>query len=145
MTGGLLTRMPKEDRLQEFGRELRRRREGLDVDAKVFAARIGISPQHLSQLETAYHKPGRGPVGPSDEVIDAISRALEWPVLHIRHTLGQIPDDEITYDTDPDFAVIREAYDGADAHNRQYLTQTARHVKAAQDAARAGAYGRRQE
>ncbi len=67
----------------------------MGFDGKVFAAKTNISPQHLSQIETAYDKGGRGPVGPSDEVIEAISETLGWRVIDIRRMLGQIPDSEL--------------------------------------------------
>jgi len=84
----------KKERLEEFGKELRLRREAAGIDQKVLALRIGISPQHLSQVETAYDKGGRGPVGLSDEAINAVSAELEWRVVDIRRILGQIPDEE---------------------------------------------------
>jgi transcriptional regulator with XRE-family HTH domain len=90
--------MPRKERLEMFGAELRKRRESLGMDQKVLAARIGISAQHLSQIETAYSKEGRSPVGPSDEVIEGVSRELGWKTLEIRKLLGQLTDDDAPSD-----------------------------------------------
>ena len=78
------------------------------MDQKVLAARIGISPQHLSQLETAYSRPGRPPVGPGDDVIQSLSEALNWRVIDIRRVLGQIPDEEFQeFAEDPAVTLLR--------------------------------------
>lgn len=91
--------MPKPERLRQFGQELRRRRvEAGYEDLKRFAARIGVSVQHLSQVETAYSRQGRAPVGLGDEAMEVASRILGWRVTDMRRMLGQIPEDEICED-----------------------------------------------
>lgn len=85
------TRMTKSEQLKSFGNELRRRRETKGIDQKVLAARLGISPQHLSQIETGYSRQDRGPVKPSDKVVSAISREFDWDMVEIRRDLGQLP------------------------------------------------------
>jgi transcriptional regulator with XRE-family HTH domain len=109
-----LLEMPVEtdriDRLRAFGQELRTRRKSLGIDQKVLAARLGISNQHLSQLETAYDKPGRGPVGPSDKVISAIAETLNWRKNDIHDMLGRLDDEEPSDDVVRAALPIAEAY-----------------------------------
>lgn len=132
--------MDKAERLAAFGRELRRRRELARYGQNVLATRLGISNQHLSQLELSYGKPGRPPVGPGDETIEAISRELGWRVVDMRRMLGQIPDHELEYVLDPDRAFIEEAYDNLPPSGRQALKSTAELLM---EQMRAGSVGRR--
>jgi transcriptional regulator with XRE-family HTH domain len=104
----------KAERMRIYGRELRRRRiEAGYQELKEFAVRIGVSNQHLSQVETAYSRDGRPSVGLGDEAMEAVGRELGWRVIDQRHMLGQVPAEEIEYILNPDTARIVEAYDNA--------------------------------
>lgn len=113
--------MAKAQKIEAFGQELRKRREAKGMDQKVLAARAGISPQHLNQMEKAYSRPGRPPVGPGDDVIESISEALGWRVIDIRRTLGQIPDDETEYIPNPDESLLLERYTNAPERDRKIV------------------------
>jgi transcriptional regulator with XRE-family HTH domain len=90
--------LDKVERMKVYGRELRRRRiEAGFQELKEFAARIGVSNQHLSQVETAYSRDGRPAVGLGDDVMEAVARELKWKVIDQRRVLGQIPESEIEY------------------------------------------------
>ena len=115
--------MSKTERLEAFGKEVRRRRMERGFDGKMFAAKINISPQHLSQIETAYDKGGRGPVVPGDDVIEAISDVLSWRVIDIRRMLGHVPDRDA--DASPIPTSVIEFYEGdVTPEERAFVEQT---------------------
>ena len=109
--------MSKTERLEAFGKEVRRRRMERGFDGKMFAAKINISPQHLSQIETAYDKGGRGPVVPGDDAIEAISDVLAWQVIDIRRMLGHIPDNAAGAPSVPTSVI--EFFDGVVSEEEQ--------------------------
>lgn len=122
-----------------FGRVLREKRiaKGYE-DLQDFAERVGISNQHLSQVETGYSRVGRPPVGLSDDVIDSISKALDWRVTDMRHMLGQIPDEELQVEMDPDFQFVGDAYYGVPDAGRRMIKSAA---ELALEMSREGAIG----
>lgn len=83
--------MTREQRLQVFGQELRKRRKSLGLSQLQLADRLGISNKHLSQLETVYSAPGRPPSGPGDDLVQNLARVLHWPVPDIRGLLDGSP------------------------------------------------------
>ena len=99
--------MTRLERLQAYGKELRRRRESLEIDAKVLARRIGTSPQNLSQIERAYEREGRDPVGPGSGFLLGVAKELGWRVTDQRNLLGDIPDEELV--REPVLDEVRQA------------------------------------
>lgn len=48
-----------------------------------------LSPQHLSNLENAYNRPGKEPVTPPDELLAALSKVLGIPLRELHAALGR--------------------------------------------------------
>ena len=131
---GELYYVDKAERMREYGRELRRRRiEAGFEELKEFALRIGVSNQHLSQVETAYSRAGRPSVGLGDEAMEAVARVLGWRVIDQRHLLGQVPTEEMEYLANPDTARIVEAYEGAPPQVRRAFDALAESVEVEED------------
>lgn len=86
--------------LKRFGRMLRdKRREAGYKHGTTFAEKVGeisrVSSQYLSQIETGYINPKRGPVVPSSKLLDAISAVLGWPRSEIDRELSSVYDKEV--------------------------------------------------
>src|SRR5439155_7399988 len=67
----------------ELGREIRARRRARGLTLAQLAARCGLSPTYLSELETAAED------NPTIGVLRALARGLEIPLGHLLPELGQ--------------------------------------------------------
>lgn len=129
-----------------FGVWLKTHMEACGLNQATLAKATGLAQSTIS----TYLKTGRAPR--TREKLNRIVRALTAPGATESHArlmldsaLRAIAGD-VVYDADSDFKVVAEAYDGGPA-NRTVLVGVAQGLlaKAAQDAARAGAIGRRDE
>jgi len=104
--------MPTITELQNLGRELRARRiaSGRRSLSK-FATDIGVSRQHLSHIENAYVNPRRGPVVPSDEVLQKVSSGYGVPLSRLHALLGRTPDLPIPAFRNPEALHLAERFD----------------------------------
>ena len=103
--------MPTTDDLKKLGRELRSRREASGVKSlRAFAARVGVSHQHLSQLERGYINPKQGMVVPSDEVLEKLANGLGVPISRLHVLLGRFPDNPYPAYDDPETVDLAERY-----------------------------------
>ena len=77
---------------------------------RAFAARAGISHQHLSQLERGYVNPKQGMVVPSDEVLEKLARGLDVPLSRLHVLLGRFPDSPYPAYDNPEAVDLAERY-----------------------------------
>ena len=77
---------------------------------RAFAARIGVSHQHLSQLERGYINPKQGMVVPSDEVLEKLANGLGVPISRLHVLLGRFPDNPYPAYDDPEAVDLAERY-----------------------------------
>jgi transcriptional regulator with XRE-family HTH domain len=82
--------MNLEQKVKQLGVYIRKTRINKGIKTqKEFSALTGIRANYLSNIETGYINPERGPVVPSDEVLGSIAKALEIPVGHLHAQLGR--------------------------------------------------------
>ncbi len=104
--------MPTHADLENLARELKARRLALGEPVLArFAKKIGVSRQHLSHLESAYVHPSRGPVLPSDEMLEKISKGYGVPLSRLHALLGRMPDAPIPVFKSPQALLIAERFD----------------------------------
>ncbi len=143
----------KTDKMTAFGQVLEELLEERGWNQETLS--LATDP-HVSQGMISNYKWGKR--SPKRETIETLARALasgetDFERQNIKYssifnTMFRAVHslDDIEYDSDPDFEVVREAYDGGDEADKKYLIETAkrlRRAQEAQDAARAGAIGRR--
>jgi len=103
--------MSTTEDLEKLGRELRYRREALGMKSlRAFALSVGVSHQHLSQLERGYVNPKQGMVVPSDEVLEKLAQGLGVPLSRLHVLLGRFPDAPYPAYDDPEAAALAERY-----------------------------------
>lgn len=103
--------MPTIENLKQLGRELRSRRQALGMKSlRAFATQIGVSHQHLSQLERGYVSPKQGVVVPSDEVLEKLARGLDVPLSRLHVLLGRMPDHAYPAYDNPEAVDLAERY-----------------------------------
>lgn len=77
---------------------------------RAFAVSVGVSHQHLSQLERGYINPKQGVVVPSDEVLEKLSNGLGVPLSRLHVLLGRFPDDPYPAYDNPEAVDLAERY-----------------------------------
>lgn len=77
---------------------------------RAFAARAGVSHQHLSQLERGYINPKQGMVVPSDEVLEKLASGLGIPLSRLHVLLGRFPDHPYSAYDEPEAVALAERY-----------------------------------
>ena len=77
---------------------------------RAFAARTGVSHQHLSQLERGYVNPKQGLVVPSDEVLEKLANGLDVPLSRLHVLLGRFPDKPYPAYDNPEAVDLAERY-----------------------------------
>jgi transcriptional regulator with XRE-family HTH domain len=103
--------MPTTEDLNKLGRELRSRREALGLKSlRAFAVQIGVSHQHLSQLERGYVNPKQGIVIPSDEVLEKLASGLGVPLSRFHVLLGRFPSAPYPAYDNPEAVDLAERY-----------------------------------
>lgn len=88
--------MERTDNHRRLGEALKDRRTQLgltleNVSAKIQAHGQKISPQYLSNIETAYSRPGKEPATPPDDLLSALALALGIPLRELHAALGRVP------------------------------------------------------
>jgi len=103
--------MPNHEDLQRLGVALRKAREAKgEHSIRAFAEKVGVSHQHLSQIERAYIAPNRGLVIPSDEVLEKLAKGLDIPLSRLHGYLGRTPDVPFPAYSDPETAQVAERF-----------------------------------
>lgn len=95
----------------QFGREVRRRRTALDLTLEALAHRAGITPHHLSAIET-------GKAQPRLDTILALAKAL-----------GRVPPGELlgaSAEFTPAAADVAKMYDRAPAEIQEIVAKVLR-------------------
>ena len=83
--------MELTEKVKRLGAYIRARR--LDAGFKTLQSlgdATGLKPSYLSNIETGYINPTRGPVIPSDDVLLTIAKALDIPVSDLHAALGRV-------------------------------------------------------
>ncbi len=96
--------------LKKLGVELRTRREERGETLRAFASRVGVSHQHLSQIERGYVSPNRGRVIPTDETLEKLAKALDVPLSRLHGLLGRTPDVPFPAFDDPEAVRLADRY-----------------------------------
>lgn len=81
------------EKLRRLGAAVREAREAKGWNQSELAAKSGVGKGYVSNIETGYVNPDRGPVTPSDEVLAQLAQALEMPVAELHRALGRINGD----------------------------------------------------
>ncbi len=84
------------DNHRRLGELLKERRNALgltleNVSAKIQVRGHKLSPQHLSNLETAYSRPGKEPATPPDDLLNILAQTLDLPIRSLHAALGRAP------------------------------------------------------
>ncbi len=83
-------------RLMTFGEWLRKKLPESNISNAELARRVGVSPTHIGNLIRDYspNKRTPGPSRPSEDVVEAIAKALNQPVDEARRAAGYSSDDD---------------------------------------------------
>lgn len=88
--------MKVTDNHRRLGELLKERRNALgltleNVSAKISARGKKLSAQYLSNLETAYTRPGKEPATPPDDLLNTLAQTLDIPISDLHAALGRVP------------------------------------------------------
>lgn len=70
-----------------FGRYISNARKTLGMSQKELAAKLGISPQYLNDIEQDRRQPS------SDEMIQQLAKILNVEALYLHYLAGKLPQD----------------------------------------------------
>ena len=100
--------MPSPSQLKALGSVVKEARIGRGWTQKQLETASGIGNNYISNIERGYVNPKRGPVTPSDDVMNALSKALGISASDLHAALGRV-DDEYQYPVHhPLHSIIRD-------------------------------------